>query len=211
MVRTCAPKRSSRRLLVPPLSGLQLTRGASPRNRVRARSCVLRSQDVKNTELVTRVVCGSLAADDLVTMDPKEMASSETKKWREQVAEYKKMELMDNMSYQRYAFKGRELPDGTRNRVRTRVHAREVQPARAALRHLPPTPARASVPRAPPARLLQASSSAPSASRKRRSTRRSRRARPTSRPQSSATAARATIGGAFVDADVRASRVRAPT
>lgn len=93
---------------------------------------------------MTRVICGSLAADDLVTMDPKEMASSETKKWREQVAEYKKMELMDNMSYQRYAFKGRELPDGKRSRAdactraRARVRGATRTRACARLTHLQP-------------------------------------------------------------------------
>lgn len=76
------------------------------------RSLLFNLKDAKNTELVTRVLCGSITAEKLVSMDAKDMASSETKKWREEVTELKKMELMDNLSYQRYAYKDRELPDG---------------------------------------------------------------------------------------------------
>lgn len=86
--------------------------GSEVKYKNKLRSLLFNLKDAKNTELVTRVLCGSLTAEQLVTMDPKDMASSETKKWREQVNEHKKMELMDNLSYQRYAYKDRELPDG---------------------------------------------------------------------------------------------------
>ena len=90
----------------------KLGSGVDSKYKNKLRSLLFNLKDEKNTELVTRVVCGSITAEKLVSMDPKEMASSDTKRWREQVAEYKKMELMDNLSYQRYAHRDRELPDG---------------------------------------------------------------------------------------------------
>ncbi|KAJ1621717.1 transcription factor S-II, central domain-containing protein [Pavlovales sp. CCMP2436] len=90
----------------------KLGAGSGVNYKNKLRSLLFNLKDQKNTDLVCSVICGSITPEKLVTMDPKDMASTETKKWREQVAEYKKMELMDNMSYQRYAFAGRELPDG---------------------------------------------------------------------------------------------------
>mmetsp|Transcript_8739 Transcript_8739/g.29764 ORF Transcript_8739/g.29764 Transcript_8739/m.29764 type:complete len:220 (+) Transcript_8739:484-1143(+) len=86
--------------------------GAGTPYKNKLRSLLFNLKDAKNTTLVTRVMCGSITPEGLVTMNPKDMASDATKDWRKKVAEYKKMELMDQQSYQRYAHGDREQPDG---------------------------------------------------------------------------------------------------
>lgn len=82
--------------------------GTTKEYKTRFRSLMFNLKDPNNTDFIMKVVTGQLHVSDLAAMEVKEMASSAKQEEMKQLFEHRKMALMDDKSYKKYAGLGQE-------------------------------------------------------------------------------------------------------